>query len=65
MKLKRHTCRAASLAVGFLCYVLVTFASMVSAVGTDATPTVKPNIVLILIDDMGWADGGCFGSKPG
>jgi arylsulfatase A-like enzyme len=23
----------------------------------------KPNIVFILIDDMGWADGGCFGSK--
>ena len=22
-----------------------------------------PNIVFILIDDMGWADGGCFGSK--
>ena len=61
--MKRHTCRAASLAVVFLCYVLVTFAAMVSAVGADATPTVKPNIVLILIDDMGWADGGCFGSK--
>jgi len=23
----------------------------------------KPNIVFILIDDMGWADGSCFGSK--
>ena len=23
----------------------------------------KPNIVFILVDDMGWADGGCFGSK--
>lgn len=23
----------------------------------------RPNIVFILIDDMGWADGGCFGSK--
>jgi arylsulfatase A len=23
----------------------------------------KPNLVFILIDDMGWADGGCFGSK--
>lgn len=23
----------------------------------------KPNIVFILIDDMGWADGGCFGSQ--
>jgi arylsulfatase A-like enzyme len=23
----------------------------------------RPNIVFILIDDMGWADGACFGSK--
>jgi arylsulfatase A len=23
----------------------------------------KPNIVFILIDDMGWADGACFGSR--
>jgi arylsulfatase A-like enzyme len=31
---------------------------------TPATKTAaRPNIVFILIDDMGWADGGCFGSK--
>ena len=23
----------------------------------------KPNIIFILVDDMGWADGSCFGSK--
>ena len=28
-----------------------------------APPPAKPNFVFILIDDMGWADGGCFGSK--
>ena len=28
-----------------------------------AEPAKKPNIVFLLIDDMGWADGGCFGSK--
>ncbi len=28
-----------------------------------AEPARKPNIIFILIDDMGWADGGCFGSR--
>lgn len=28
-----------------------------------AKPAAKPNIVFILIDDMGWTDVGCFGSK--
>ena len=28
-----------------------------------ATPENKPNVVLILIDDMGWIDTGCYGSK--
>jgi len=26
-------------------------------------PRRKPNIVCILIDDMGWMDAGCYGSK--
>ncbi len=35
-----------------------------SVVSLDAVESVKkPNIVFILIDDMGWADGACFGSK--
>jgi arylsulfatase A-like enzyme len=33
-----------------------------AATGAAAAPR-KPNIIFILIDDMGWADGGCFGSK--
>ena len=28
-----------------------------------AEPAKKPNIVFMLVDDMGWADGACFGSK--
>jgi len=27
------------------------------------TPEKSPNVVLILIDDMGWIDTGCYGSK--
>jgi arylsulfatase A len=34
-----------------------------TACGAEARPAAKPNIVFILIDDMGWTDGGCFGSK--
>jgi arylsulfatase A len=35
------------------------------AVGLHAAEPAKPplNIVFILVDDMGWRDGGCFGSK--
>ena len=28
-----------------------------------ATPTAKPNILIILVDDMGYSDLGCFGSE--
>jgi len=31
--------------------------------GAPANPPVRPNIVFILIDDLGWADGACFGSQ--
>lgn len=34
-----------------------------SAVAEAATETKKPNIVFILIDDMGWPDLGCYGHK--
>lgn len=29
----------------------------------EPAPRTRPNIVFILIDDMGWADGGCLGSR--
>ncbi len=25
----------------------------------------KPNVILVFIDDMGWADFSCFGNKDG
>ena len=30
---------------------------------TSPEPAVKPNIVLILVDDLGWTDLACYGSK--
>ena len=37
--------------------------SACSAPAAPAPAAPRPNFVFILIDDMGWADGECFGSK--
>ena len=29
----------------------------------EGTGSLRPNVIIILVDDMGWTDGGCFGSK--
>ncbi len=34
-----------------------------SAFAAPTTARSQPNIVFILVDDLGWADGGCFGSE--
>lgn len=41
----------------------LTLGFMFSASAAGVRPPGKPNFVFILIDDMGWADGACFGSK--
>ena len=45
--------------------LLLTVASLALAPlrAAETTPHLQPNIIFILIDDMGWADGDCFGSK--
>ena len=45
------------------CTLLALLVLIPAALGAEARSGVRPNIVFILIDDMGWTDGGCFGSK--
>ena len=44
-------------------FLLVAIACMASlAAAAHAAPERPPNIILFLVDDMGWTDGGVFGS---
>lgn len=42
--------------------VLLITSYLLPLTSSHAEPAAKPNIVFVLVDDMGWTDLGCFGS---
>ena len=46
-----------------LAFVLAFSASLAAPRAQEQTPTSRPNVVLIMADDMGYSDIGCYGSE--
>src|SRR5262245_36067345 len=58
--MKRNLLRYTRFALPLACvFAIITCA----ALRLRAAPAARPNIVVILIDDMGWSDLGCYGSE--
>ncbi len=47
----------------FLLRCLFLFSCVVSTLTTQAVEPLRPNIVVVLVDDMGFSDLGCYGSE--
>ncbi len=46
-----------------LAFLLLTAGGFLSLIPPSTKPSAKPNIIIILADDMGYSDIGCFGSE--
>jgi arylsulfatase A-like enzyme len=47
----------------FTTLAAISFLLGLIAMASEASPVRRPNIVMLLIDDMGWGDFSCFGNK--
>jgi arylsulfatase A-like enzyme len=59
----RSPARQILLAISLSVAALAVASAWPAAVTLAADPAHRPNVVLILVDDMGWSDIGCYGSE--
>ena len=55
--MSRHRALASLRGLAFL------FLLLASVVRPSLAAPAKPNVIVILVDDLGWADLGCYGSR--